>query len=253
VYNAAITYCQTSPCEKLKGYINAYWHFSIQPSRKTFFEILPDGCFDLIIVVRENSIVNTSLTGIWSRKIDVEYTQNADVYGIRFTPLAIGTIFPFSISEYINSSIQFPLETIHGNSIELLEHIKLKTLSNYFDRLLISMLQNKKADLYFTHAYTLVLSSCGLMPVSEICNAVGISARQLQRKCNDAIGIGMKEYSSIIRLKQTLKNIKSKTFDHNYYDQSHLIKEMKKHIGYTPKKLDLQDVRFLQYSTKENI
>ncbi len=63
------------------------------------------------------------------------------------------------------------------------------------------------------------------------------------------MGIGLKEYSKIVRLRKTLRKVKHDKNDYYpYFDQSHFIREVKEHTGLTPQKMDLNNnVRFIQY------
>ena len=76
-----------------------------------------------------------------------------------------------------------------------------------------------------------------------------LSPRHLHKLVSKMLGIGIKEYSKIIRLKKSLLDIKDDQSNYsNYYDQSHFIRELKQYTGLTPQKMDLKNNdRFIQY------
>ena len=99
-----ITYREFEPDFRLKDFIKSYWYFNIRTNSIKPFDILPDGYFDLLVVIKENRIVSTRLTGIWSKSITISYSENTEVFGIRFKPISICGLFKFTIKESLDNS-----------------------------------------------------------------------------------------------------------------------------------------------------
>jgi AraC-like DNA-binding protein len=246
-----IAYNEIKPHPILKDYIKSYWWFSIDASSFQSFDILPDGYFDLLIVVKNGDISKVSLTGIWTKSVLVEYTENTEVFAIRFKPLAIGTILNLTINDLLDNSSTLELKDIGLDEQIILRGLKLplQFITSKLNAHFISLLKLADTDKRIKKLFDIVELNEGNESVSNISNHIGLSARQIQRKMNALLGIGVKEYSQIVRLRKTLRRVK---YDKNdffpYFDQSHFIRELKEHTGYTPERLDLNNnVRFIQY------
>lgn len=80
------------------------------------------------------------------------------------------------------------------------------------------------------------------MSIGQICDDFHISARTLQRKFLDEIGMSPKEYLQITRLNHALKllisnqykNLTELSYLSGYYDQSHYIRDIRKMFGISP-------------------
>jgi AraC-like DNA-binding protein len=246
-----IIYREFKPDIKLKDYIKSYWYFNILTNTCKPFDILPDGYFDLLIIIKENRIVDTKLTGIWSKSISVSYSDNTEIFGVRFKPLAIGGLFPFSIQEFLDNATSISLKDFNINGQIVLDRLNgfPEFLVNYLDNQFLKFNPLNKNDQRLKKCFELIDTSAGNISVSEISNTIGLSSRQLHRKVSNMIGLGVKDYSKIIRFKMSLRDVKNNKSDYrHYYDQSHYIREIKKFTGFTPEKLELKNNdRFIQY------
>jgi len=235
---------------RLKEYINCYWYYNIQPDTEKHFDILPDGNFGLVVTIKNNRIEDSRLCGIWTKTVSIRYTENAEVFGISFSPLAIGGLLKFNIKNLLDGSLYIPLSQFHINEQILLNHLSSpKILTRYLDHRFLKLFSADHPDKRLKKCFDLINDSHGTITVNEISKTVGLSPRQLHRRIHNMMGIGIKEYSKIIRLKESLLNLKNKTAkDHFYYDQSHFIRTLKQYTGFTPKTIDLNNNdRFIQY------
>lgn len=246
-----ITYREFEPDLRLKDYIKSYWYFNIRTNSIKPFDILPDGYFDLLVVIKENRIVSTQLTGIWSKSISISYSENTEVFGIRFKPLSIGGLFKFNIKETLDDSQNVMLKDFDLNEQILIDSLNgfPEFLVNYLDKQFLQLLPNNISDRRLKKCFELIDTSVGNITVDEISKTIGLSSRQLHRLVNNMIGIGIKDYSKIVRFKKSLRDVKNNKSDYfYYYDQSHYIREIKQFTGITPEKLDLKNNdRFIQY------
>ena len=95
----------------------------------------------------------------------------------------------------------------------------------------------------------LIYRNNGNIKQNEISDIIGYSTRHINRLIYDRTGVNYKQYAQIIRFFSNIRYCTfNKTDSHgDYFDQSHLIREIKKYSGMTPKKLfDLSDSRFIQ-------
>lgn len=246
-----ITYREFEPDLRLKDYIKSYWYFNIRTNTQKPFDILPDGYFDLLVVIKENRIVSTRLTGIWSKSISISYSENTEVFGIRFKPISIGGLFKFNIKETLDDSQDVTLKDFDLNEQILIDGLNgfPEFLVNYLDKQFLQLIPNNKSDRRLKKCFELIDTSVGNITVDEISKTIGLSSRQLHRLVNNMIGIGIKDYSKIVRFKKSLQDVKNNKSDYfHYYDQSHYIREIKLFTGLTPEKLDFKNNdRFIQY------
>jgi AraC-like DNA-binding protein len=252
-----ITYREFEPDLRLKDYIKSYWYFNIRTNTQKPFDILPDGYFDLLVVIKENRIISTRLTGIWSKSISISYSENTEVFGIRFKPLSIGELFKFNIKASLDDSQNVMLKDFDLNEQILIDSLNgfPEFLVNYLDKQFLKLVQHNKSDRRLKKCFELIDASVGNIKVDEISKTIGLSSRQLHRVVSNMIGIGIKDYSKIIRFKKSLRDLKTSKSDYfHYYDQSHYIREIKQFTGLTPEKLDLKNNdRFIQYYDFERI
>lgn len=94
-----------------------------------------------------------------------------------------------------------------------------------------------------THAINIIHSQNGLVPVTRLATLTGVTERQLQRKFEEQIGISPKRYAGITRMQYALRMLRKKSTDlslagiaceSGFFDQAHLIRELKNLSGLTP-------------------
>ena len=87
-----------------------------------------------------------------------------------------------------------------------------------------------------------LLSSKGVITVSELCKRTNISDRQLERLFLEYTGASPKKIADIVRFQNVLQDLflskhcsqQDIIFNYKYYDQSHLINDFKKYAEKTP-------------------
>jgi len=114
-----------------------------------------------------------------------------------------------------------------------------------------------------------IFKNRGLTTLPQLVKFTGYTERHIERKFLESIGIAPKRFINIVKLHSFLKHLNNNTGDANltqiayeagYTDQSHLIKEFKKHTGMTPKlyrdkaaKLAVNLVAFLPSVVKSDL
>ncbi len=240
------TYNEYLPGINLKDYISCYWYFKFEGSDNQFFNILPDGCFDLLITVRNNRIEDIKLTGIWDQHVAAEYNYDFEIFAIRFRPSSIGQIVKFSVRECFNGAISFDLKDFKLNR-ETIENIlgsDPHLIFQYFNDIFANYFTKRSTSNRSKIIFDIIDYNSGSISVKQVAESLKLSTRQIQRIVNNSIGISPKRYSKIVRFRESIK-----TSDlTNYYDQSHFLKDFKEFSCETPKRLKhFDDVRILQY------
>ncbi|MFA8450110.1 MAG: DUF6597 domain-containing transcriptional factor [Bacteroidales bacterium] len=253
----SILYQNFAPHSLLSDYIDAYWVFRIQTQTSKSFDIFPDGNFDLLIVIRNQCISSVQITGLWSKPVHITYTNDTEVVGIRFKPLALGSLLRFNVKDYLDGSIPVTLNDV-GVEAQVLLEVSLgfpQAMVNYFDSLFLKQLRKFKIDMRLKRCFDLMYTTAGGITVDDISQKVGISSRQLNRIINQKIGVGPKDYAKIVRFKSAMYSVKEDRMNYlHYYDQSHFIREVKRFAGATPHQLDLKhNDRYIQYFDFEGL
>ncbi len=250
MYGSDIVYREFQPDLHLSDYIKSYWYFGIKTKAEIPFDIFPDGYLDLLIVIKDKRIVNTRITGIWSKKVLVQYTEDTEVVGIRFKPLSVSCLMDFQIRNYLDHSLDIDLGDIGLNQQIIIDAMSYfpQLPIGYFDQHFLRFFNAAKVDNRILNCFRIVEKSIGCESVDSISKAIGISSRQLQRIVTGMIGIGLKDYSKIFRFRQALQEMKNDSLALYHYDQSHFIKDVKSYTGLTPNEIKRgNNVRFLQY------
>lgn len=237
-----VKYFEILPSPNLKNYISCYWCYSYIGNKRLDSNILPDGCFDIIITVQNDRIINTALTGLWDQKVGIFYTEDIELYAIRFKATAIGTLLNFPIELLYNSrSIielgDFGLDKV---SIENILGSNPSGIFDYFNRVFSKSKVYQSGKAIKTYSiFNMIELNKGGISIQNIADELGLSTRQISRIVNSTIGFSPKRYSRIIRFRDYQKN-KANT---SYYDQSHYYKDLN---DFATKKEG--DVRILQYN-----
>ncbi|HWV28948.1 MAG TPA: helix-turn-helix domain-containing protein [Dyadobacter sp.] len=119
-------------------------------------------------------------------------------------------------------------------------HDKIRAAEHF----LLSRLQNPTHDnTLVTNTIDIIHSQNGLISVAQLTMLTGATERQLQRKFEEQIGISPKRYAGITRMQYALRMLRKKpahsslagiACEAGFFDQAHLIREMKKLSGLTP-------------------
>ncbi|SRX76524.1 DUF6597 domain-containing transcriptional factor [Aequorivita antarctica] len=243
-------YKEFQPDNLLTDFVKNYWWFDNSAKQQLDFTILPDGCFDLIISLNNYKQEEISLTGLWIKQVDVSIEPNRQIFGIRFKLLAVDYILQQNISAFCNS------EQIKENSFWQLDKTTFADLENVTDKLnkiMLSILGSQKdIDCRKQNLFNLLYETNGEQTVEQYSQQVFWTSRQINRYFKDRFGIPLKSYCKILKLFASFNHIKNGKLhpEHNYFDQSHFIKDLKKHTGNNPTELfENKDDRFLQLTT----
>jgi len=115
-------YKEFQPDKLLTDFVKNYWWFDNSTNQQLDFTILPDGCFDLIVSFGSYTQDEISLTGLWSKQVEVSIEPNRQLFGIRFKLLAVDYILQQNISSFSDS------EQVKENDFWQLDKISFKDL-----------------------------------------------------------------------------------------------------------------------------
>lgn len=155
----------------------------------------------------------------------------------------------------------YPVET-KSISDQILSSNNTFARIQIIEKFLIGRLKSTSLNLA-SEAIKLINQNNGNLPVSKLTSFLNVSERHLQRAFIEHIGISPKRYSGITRIQHFLKLLRTNSsqnsitglaYDCGFYDQAHLIREMKNISGITPTQYlgrnNLLAANFLQIAGK---
>ncbi|KAF2328539.1 helix-turn-helix domain-containing protein [Flavobacterium nitrogenifigens] len=250
---------QVSPPKELSPYIKHYLFLDNAETAMQKFRLFSDGNTGLVFSVKSKLI-----SGINKQQIK-DYLPVSFLYGqlngfkdlyseneitliiVVFQPNGIHQLLGIPANEFHDAII--PVEDIFDEKITVLQEslfqqnnqIRVELLNSFFR----SLLASKTASNQFIvdHSLNFIINNKGQFSIKQLVKYTGYTERHLERKFKECVGLNPKKFGNVVRLHHFLKLLKDKPNDANitticydagFSDQSHLIKEFKKHTGITP-------------------
>ncbi|MDR2833952.1 MAG: helix-turn-helix domain-containing protein [Streptococcaceae bacterium] len=238
-YDDYISYKETI-IPTLKDFVICFWETQpvIQENKEISHIILFDGGIDLVVDYDNQEIY---YAGMSKTVFDLTFHNTNRHFGVRLKPGAFHQLTGFSAKRAMD--VLLPIHETDSTFDE--EYLFSKTfeeakihMKNYLENLTEGKTPNKFVKL-FDDFY--------LSPpdhTKTLSEHFFLSARQLQRAFAKNFGLTPKIILSVLRFQKCLTILSAKDARPvdvlnaiNYYDQTHFIKDFKKHIGFTPLEL----------------
>ena len=250
-------YKEYQPGPLLSPYIDKYWEFKGRTDYGMHINILPDGCTDFIFTLGEvanavgDSLVmqpyRSYFVGAMTKYSElVTYTETVHMLGIRFLPGGILRFMNLPLHELTNLRISTEdLTSPFSNSFaeRLCELSTMQEQIVFIEHFLIKALCrcSPKAEQSITFAIRQIDIYKGNLSLSQLADKTCLCQRHFERKFKMHTGLTPKEYSRIIKFKNTVDLLRSTSFDNllsiatqaGFYDVPHLSNEIKKLSGST--------------------
>ncbi|WDF63752.1 AraC family transcriptional regulator [Flavobacterium sp. KACC 22763] len=250
---------QVSVPKDLLPYIKHYLFLDNTETAMQKFRLFSDGNTGLVF-----SLKSKLISGITKHEVK-EYLPASFLYGqlngfkdlyseneitliiVVFQPNGIHQLLGIPANEFHDAII--PVEDIFNQEvIELQEKLSERnnqTRIDLLNRFFKSLIASKSASNQFiiNHSLNFIINNKGQFSIKQLVEYTGYTERHLERKFKECIGLNPKKFGNVVRLHHFLKLLKDKPNDANltticydagFSDQSHLIKEFKKHTGITP-------------------
>ena len=236
-------YSEINPSFELKESVDAFWVFSNNKLREKF-KICPDACTDLIFDLNLNKVFLSAAMNIYQQ---IELSAKSNLIGIRFKSENFGSILGIPLDELKNPKIELSellprFDCNITNDLKMLEpiHTNVNKLESFVATLLARNFE--KRDELIISVANRIRHLKGNIVIKNLATTYHISLRQLQRRFKQYIGLTIKEFSNIIRLKSTENIIRNSpeislmeiAFEMGYYDHSHMNYEFKRIAGENP-------------------
>jgi len=214
---------------------------------------------DLLDTPEESSFLNSPFFVIPAVATSRLFNQKGKVelFGISFIADGLFNLIQQPISKLQNS---FPAN-LKGKCEEMyvqMEQMTFSDRSKLVESFLIGHLKQNNKNPSFSNAYKTIKETKGCIMVSDLAKKVCVSERQLQRLFKMRLGISPKDYCKVVRVNSYIESILSKERDidwmelvveFDYYDQPHLVNEVKSITQLSPENLlKYRDTLFVLYS-----
>lgn len=222
-------YREIPPVGRLTRFVECFWisqpDAAVCESGET--RVVPDGCMDLIFETtpgRENAY----WVGTMTTSLCLERSVPRSLLGVRFHPGGARQFLPCPASELVDERVR--VCELTPDLFPLLESVveqrnPLKGLHDWLE----SRVAPTTPSRMVMEIHCRITSD---KKVSEVAEEMGYSRQYLNRVMKDAVGVDLKRFSRILRMRQLVAALSNRNMPVNwsecavsfgYYDQSHLI------------------------------
>ncbi|MBX2923514.1 MAG: helix-turn-helix domain-containing protein [Chitinophagaceae bacterium] len=221
--------------------------------------IVPNACPKLVIPFKngligkskeweyfsnENTITFIGISDI-PASVDFQHNGTAGNITIEFSPLGAYRFLSLNWSEVKNRIYNYA-DIAQKIACELEEKLinteSIQTKINLAQQFLTNQFISHSNDPVFDYCIEQITRTKGRINITELEKYTGYSARWINMKFQDKIGLSPKNLASVIRFQQYYQSLVTNTemfflkkeFYNYYYDQSHFIKDFKRFTGYSP-------------------
>ena len=244
-------YRKFSPIKPLQEYVQYFWileDFTNHPINKCF-KIIPDGVPALIFQEEPNMFFDKkgqALPQLYLYGPSTKYTEHTvsgyfRVIGVYLQPTALKTIFSLDAFELSHQNV--PLEDIVSESIleQLVNTISVEERIELISRFFLKQIQKVKNKDERAEFASILLQNGKTLKETQL--EINLSERSLERLIKQSIGMSPKMFSRIMRFQSSLNSLRQTNFENfteltyqsDYFDQSHYIREFREFTGSNPK------------------
>ena len=253
----------------LAQWVESYWelraHSILSPASS---RIIPDGSADLVFHMRDvplapgGPLPRAFLVGTLLQSVGVRYGRDTHVIGACLKPAGVRALLDVEARD-VTDRVE-PLADVSGALGERLSRAVLDgPPETTFERLNAELLVRARActapDGAAASAVRLIRESGGLISMHTLAPMLALSPRQLERRFSAAVGMPPKAFARLVRFAGVVQRLRGRgleqgwaglAVEHGYYDQAHLVREVRAFAGLTPAALlaELRPVGFVQYA-----
>ena len=251
---------QISPSKELTSYIKHYLFLHNKETAIQKLRLFSDGNTGVVFSLKSKLISEISndevkkylptsfLYGQLDGFKDIYSENETSLIIVVFQPNGFYQLLGVPATEFQDSII--PVEDVFDQKVtELQEKLSQQNnqtrveLLNHFFRSLIAAKSVPNQSI-INNALNFIITNKGDFSVKQLVEYTGYTERHLERKFKECIGLNPKKFGNVIRLHHFLKLLNNKSdttnltaicYDAGFSDQSHLIKDFRKHTGISPR------------------
>lgn len=228
--------------------VHGYWQMRNPEPTPCSFTVLPDGCCKLLLRRQPGQVPELLLCGLWTQAFDMTLPPQTTVLGVRFRLPAAEWLAPGPLP--LNSICRLPLTASLGP--DLLAAHDVADLA----RRVAAWATDRRVDPQPRALFAALYHQAGPHTVRELAAVTGWSTRHLNRYFQARFGVSLKTYVDVLRSYAAIQQLQPGDFyaTGSYCDQSHGIRDVKKHTGATPRQLYRQrQERYVQLQEPESV
>jgi AraC-like DNA-binding protein len=236
-------YVEFAPAPDLAEYIQSIWFRRVSPAEaQQPARVVPDGCMDLIWA--DNAIM---VAGPDRHAWMGPLASGVEIVGMRFRPGMAPPLLGMPAMELVDRRTALDdvsASWAHDLNERIPPNASSVAIGNALQASLRSRVQRAAEVDRAAQYVAAIIQRAGdeQQPrVGELADAIGLSERQLLRRCQEAFGYGPKLLARIIRFQRFLRlaaangrHIAHLAADCGYADQAHLTREVKELSGLPP-------------------
>lgn len=202
---------------------------------------MPDGCVDIIFSRRGTQPGPLKVVGTMTRSHVFGLPAGQLFFGVRFRPAMSYGFLPLPGPVITDRSL--PLDRLWGPAADRL-HDQLTEAASVGQCIALfeASLNRQPRHGPVQRACAWLVQNHGRVPVDDLAEKAGLSARQFRRLCVDQTGLTPKRLGRILRFRYALSQVRrcrgadcaQVALNCGYYDQAHLINEFREFSGYSP-------------------
>lgn len=244
-------YQEIRPSAAVRQFVRTYWILEDEdPSR--VHRIVPDGRAELILNLGQPYQAQRGdlwqpqpecfLIGQITGPLVLRAAGPVRILGVTFHPHTLARLLKVPMSELTDTSVSVDDVSLWRG---------FKDVENFadLDRILLQLAKVASGeDALLSAVVKEAQSKSGLVSVGEMADQAGLSARQLERRFRQAVGIPPKLFSRMQRFQRVFAAVESSgagwadaAVECGYYDQAHLIRDFQEFAGKPPAALLAED------------
>jgi len=235
-------YTEWQPPAALRDAVACLWAQVTDPSAERAGLVLPDGCTDLIWEQGRGAFVAGPDTG----PVATTMAAGTIVLGARFRPSAGGPALGIPLSELRDQRADLA-DLRPADARRLSAALDPGTSARRLLDVTAALVDGATPDLAVTRAARLLRDPAAR--AEDVAAEVGLSLRQLRRRCQAVVGYGPKTLQRVLRFRRFVAHVDARpdvldlaaiAAEAGYADQAHLTRECGQLAGLTPAALARQ-------------
>jgi AraC-like DNA-binding protein len=242
-------YQEVPPSALLRDWVECFWTRGAPGATAAVHRVLPDGCTDIVLgfsASRQGALAAADVVGTMTRPLVVSSHEHGAYIGVRFRPGCALAAFGVPASELTDERVDIlalwsdarpALEALHEandtpSRVQVLEAMLVRRLA--------SRLPAPREVIEAVHR---IASVHGNLSIAALGPALGVTRQHLARRFASCVGVSPKSFARILRARRALAHAKNDRVSVDwaeialragYYDQSHLVGDVRALTGLTP-------------------
>jgi AraC-like DNA-binding protein len=240
-----LVYREIAPPPNLSEHVECFWtgHSAAPLLEPRHTRVLPDGCMDIIFDLSRGR-ARAYVVGAMRSPLLVEQTGKVDMIGVRFRSGAATGALSIPANELTDTSLG--LVELWGSAADDISEQLARSAPERRVSLFAREVEKRfrpppKRDAA-SAAISLIDRLRGKVTVRQLEEATGVSARHLERRFAERVGLSPKTACRIARFRTALALMSRRptlrwadlAFSCGYFDQAHLIRDFRAFAGATP-------------------